>query len=55
MTEFPKWVKPHESHIIEHNGHLLVHGFDFQQPRGGDLMVLVHDEDEETRALSEAL
>jgi hypothetical protein len=52
-SEFPKWVTPDPSHIVSHNGHQLVHEFEFHQPRDGILMVLVHDADEEARALSE--
>ena len=60
-TEWPKWVVPHHSHVVskEVHGapeHLSVPAFpQFHVNReGGEVTVLVHNEDEEKRAIESA-
>lgn len=47
--EYPKWVLAHESHVV---GELAPEWRSFK-PRGGEVMILVDNEEEETAATSE--
>ncbi len=48
-TDYPKWVSPHASHVA---GEVAPEFSASHRPRGGSVMVLVHDADEEARAVS---
>ena len=53
--DYPKWVKPHESHVErDGDGNLVLPPWvrEHHVARGGDLTVLVHNEDEELHAVS---
>jgi hypothetical protein len=55
-TEYPKWVKVHDSHKVQDGyGNICVqdfHGFYFDRVTK-EMTVLVHDLDEETKAISQ--
>jgi hypothetical protein len=52
--EFPKWVTPHASHVVNHGGHTVVPGFAEHHESRGDraVTVLVKDAEEEAKALA---
>ena len=49
MSEFPKWVPVHSSHLV---GHVAPEFSATDMPRGGVPMVLVADADEEAKAVN---
>jgi hypothetical protein len=54
--EFPKYVYPHASHIVyePRNGKLHVENFEYHLDRHNVVSVLVHDAEEEAKALADA-
>ncbi len=54
-SEYPKWVKPHSSFVVEVNGHKLAPLYpDFSVHRDtNEVWVLVHDAAEEEHAIAE--
>lgn len=48
--DYPKWVVAHGSHVVGDLAPELGESF---RPRNGEVMVIVHDEDEERVALAE--
>lgn len=55
-SEFPKWVTPHHSHVHRSpRGVISTPGFlQHHETRDGEVHVVVHDADDEARALSPA-
>ncbi|HLH92075.1 MAG TPA: hypothetical protein VKX28_26885 [Xanthobacteraceae bacterium] len=52
-VEFPKWVVPHPSHVVDTSGHISVADFAHHIDRAGKVTVLVKDAGEEAEALAE--
>jgi hypothetical protein len=56
FKEFPKFVAPHESHVVKTDDHVSVPMFSGHHvDREGLVTVLVHDAEEEAKALAAAL
>ena len=55
-SEYPKFVRPHPSHVIcdPRNGKPHVEKWDYYRGRDDSVMVLIHDAKEETAALANA-
>lgn len=54
LAEYPKWVRPHESHVVhDPQDRPIVPGFDFHVDRAGVVTVLVRDEGHEAEAVAE--
>lgn len=53
MHEYPKWVVPHDSHVVRHGDHISTpHFADINVGRDSVVTVLVHDAEQEELALS---
>lgn len=54
--DFPKYIKPHDSHVDRTGHHVSVPAFpEHHIDRAGLLTVLVRDAEEEAKALAEAV
>lgn len=54
MHEFPKWVVPHDSHVVRQGEHLSTPHFpDVHVGRDSVVTVLVHDAEQEAFALAD--